>query len=117
MDFPTLATFFSGISFLFFGTTCLTTAYMKSEFVRYGYDRQRPLTGVLQILGGLGLLIGYYFASPLLSVVPATGLSLMMMFGFGVRMKIGDTLFMATPAFFYAALNLYLSLYYLGVIV
>lgn len=117
MDFLTLATLFSGISFLFFGTTCLTTAYMKSEFIRYGYDRQRPLTGVLQILGGLGILVGYYLATPFLVAFSATGLSLMMMFGFGVRMKIGDTLFMATPAFFYAALNLYLSLYYWGMIV
>jgi hypothetical protein len=112
MDFPTLAAFFSGISFLFFGVTCLTTAYMKSEFVRYGYDRQRPITGVLQILGGLGILVGYYAASPALVAFSATGLSLMMMFGFGVRMKIGDTLFMAAPAFFYAALNLYLGIYY-----
>jgi len=116
MDFPTLAAFFSGISFLFFGFTCLTTAYMKSEFIRYGYDRQRPLTGVLQMLGGLGILVGYYTASPLLLALSATGLSLMMMFGFGVRMKIGDTLFMAAPAFFYAALNLYLSIYFWSVI-
>ena len=112
MDFPTLAAFFSGVSFLFFGITCLTTKYMKSEFIRYGYDRQRPLTGVLQVLGGLGILLGFYWASPALMAFSAAGLSLMMMFGFGVRMKIGDTLFMATPAFFYAALNLCLSIYY-----
>lgn len=112
MDFPTLATFFSGISFLFFGTTCLTTKYMKDEFIRYGYDRQRPLTGCLQILGGLGLLLGFWIPSILLALAAAIGLCLMMAFGFGVRMKIGDSLLMATPAFFYAALNLYLSIYF-----
>ena len=112
MDFPTLSTFFSGISFLFFGTACFTASRMKSEFVRYGFDRQRPLTGVLQLLGGLGLLIGYW-ASPWLAAFSAGGLSLMMMFGFGLRIKIKDSFLMSFPAFFYAVLNLYLCIYYI----
>lgn len=86
---------------------------MKDEFIRYGYDRQRALTGYLQMLGGLGLILGY-FMSPLLAAAAATGLCLMMAYGFGVRMKIGDSLLAATPAFFYAALNLYLSIFYVG---
>lgn len=85
---------------------------MKAEFIRYGYDRQRPLTGVLQILGGLGLILGYYMLLPPLAAAAATGLCLMMAYGFGVRMKIGDSLLQATPAFFYAALNMYLAIYY-----
>ncbi|NJB86911.1 hypothetical protein GGR26_002688 [Lewinella marina] len=60
MDLTAVATYFSGLSFLFFGTGCLTSSYMKSEFVRYGYDRQRPITGVLQLLGGAGLMLGYW---------------------------------------------------------
>jgi len=115
MDFPTLATFFSGVSFLFFGTACLTASHMKSEFIRYGYDGQRALTGCLQILGGLGLIIGFW-ASPFLAGFSATGLSLMMMFGFGVRLKIRDSFLQSSPAFLYAALNLYLSLFYFGLI-
>ncbi len=115
MDFPTLVTFFSGISFLFFGTACLTAPYMKREFIRYGYDEQRALTGYLQILGGLGLLVGYW-ASPYLSAAAATGLSLMMMVGFGVRLKIRDSFWQSSPAFIYAAINLYLCLYYFGLL-
>lgn len=111
MDFPTLATFFSGISFLFFGTACFTTSHMKNEFIRYGFDRQRPLTGVLQLLGACGLLIGYW-ASPALAAFSAGGLSLMMMLGFGVRIKIRDSFLMSSPAFLYAALNLYLFVYF-----
>jgi hypothetical protein len=111
MDLPTLATFFSGVSFLFYGIACLTTSHMKSEFIRYGYDRQRALTGYLQILGGLGLLIGYW-ASPLLAFSAALGLGLMMVFGFGVRLKIRDGFWASSPAFCYAALNLYLSVHY-----
>jgi hypothetical protein len=111
MDIATLATFFSGLSFLFFGTSCLTTSYMKSEFIRFGYDRQRVMTGYLQVLGGLGLLIGYWLAPPL-AFFAAAGLALMMLFGFGVRLKIRDSLLAASPAFLYAVLNLYLSAHY-----
>lgn len=111
MDVPTLATFFSGISFLFYGTGCLTSPHMKNEFIRFGYARQRVLTGYLQLLGGLGLLAGYWLA-PFLALFSATGLALMMVFGFGVRLKIRDSLLAASPAFMYAALNLYLSIHY-----
>ncbi len=111
MDLPTIATFFSGISFLFYGTGCLTSAHMKSEFIRFGYDRQRVLTGYLQLLGGLGLLVGYWLA-PALAFFAATGLALMMGVGFGVRLKIRDSILATSPAFFYAALNLYLSIHY-----
>ncbi|MBB4080575.1 putative membrane protein YphA (DoxX/SURF4 family) [Lewinella aquimaris] len=113
MDFPTVATYFSGLSFLFFGTSCLTSSYMKREFIRYGYDRQRPLVGVLQILGGAGLIVGYWIWPPL-ALASATGLFLMMAYGFGVRMKIGDSFLASTPAFLYAALNLYLAIHYGG---
>ncbi len=108
MDILSLAVIFSGISFLFFGVTCLTTRYMKSEFTRYGYDRQRPLTGVLQILGGAGVLLGYYF-SPLLAMFATIGLTLMMMVGVGVRIKIGDTLIQTIPAFTYVVVNAYIA--------
>jgi hypothetical protein len=115
MDFPALATFFSGISFLFFGTACLTSPRMKQEFIRYGHDRQRALTGYLQLLGALGLLLGYFF-QPLLAFSAAVGLSLMMLAGFGVRLKIRDSLLAASPAFSYAILNIYLSVHYYGML-
>lgn len=111
MDFPTLATYFSGISFLFFGIACQVSPRMKSEFIRYGYDRQRSLTGILQILGGLGLLLGYFY-SPWLAAFSAGGLGLMMVVGFGVRLQIRDSFLQTLPALSYAVLNLYLSFYY-----
>lgn len=65
MDFLAIITFLTAISFLFYGTSCLTTAHMKKEFQRFGYPRQRLLTGYLQLLGALGLIIGYvFFAAP-----------------------------------------------------
>ena len=111
MDLPTLATFFSGVSFLIYGAGCLSSPRMKNEFIRFGYDRQRTLIGSLQLLGAAGLLIGHWLA-PWLAGLAATGLCLMMVFGFGVRLKIRDSLLAASPAFLYAALNLYLSFYY-----
>jgi intracellular septation protein A len=111
MDIPTLATFFSGVSFLFFGTGCLLSPRMKSEFIRYGYDGQRALTGVLQLLGATGLLVGYWF-SPFLAASAAAGLGMMMVFGFGVRLKIKDSFLQTLPALIYAVLNLCLVAYY-----
>lgn len=111
MDLPTTATLFSGISFLFFGTGCLVSPRMKSEFIRYGYDRQREMTGCLQLLGATGLLIGFWL--PVwVSFSAALGLCLMMVFGFGVRLKIRDGFWASSPAFIYAILNLYLSVHY-----
>lgn len=111
MDLPTVATFISSVSFLFFGTGCLISPRMKSEFIRYGYDQQRVLTGYLQLLGSLGLAIGYW-TTTLISFSAALGLCLMMIFGFGVRLKIRDGFVASSPAFIYAVINLYLSFHY-----
>ena len=115
MDLPTIATFFSGLSFLFFGTGCLTSPYIKNEFIRFGYARQRMLTGYLQLLGGLGLLAGYWLSIPL-TFFAAAGLGTMMVFGFGVRLKIRDSFLASSPAFLYAILNLYLCTHYFSLL-
>ena len=39
----------------------------------------------------------------------------MMVFGFGVRLKIRDSLLASSPAFLYAVLNLYLGIHYYGI--
>ena len=111
MELPALATFLSGISFILFGISCQTSEYMKREFIRYGYGRERPLVGVLQLVAGIGLIVGYY-VSPLLAAAAAAGLGLMMAYGFGVRLFIRDTFVQAIPALFYAILNIYLAYYY-----
>ena len=108
MTFFALAALFSGVSFVGFGLACQISPYMRQEFIRYGYDRQRALTGYLQIAGGVGVILGYLYA-PLLGLAAATGLCLMMAYGVYVRIYIRDTLLQATPAFLYAVLNLYLA--------
>ena len=113
MDLPTLITFFSGVSFLGYGTALLLSKHMEEEFVRFGFSRQRTLTGYLQLMGAMGLLVGYWF-SPGIAFTAATGLCLMMFFGFGVRLKIRDTMLASSPALLYALLNGYLGVFYYG---
>lgn len=111
MDLPTFFTFFSALSFLGYGVSCLTTQHMKREFQRFGYPRQRILTGSLQLLGAVGLLIGQVWL-PILAFAAALGLTLMMAFGFYVRWRIKDPFIVSSPALIYALMNLYLSFHY-----
>lgn len=113
MDLPTLVTFFSSISFLGYGAALLLSKHMEEEFVRFGFSRQRTLTGYLQLMGAMGLLVGYW-TSPVIAFAAATGLCLMMLFGFGVRLKIRDTVLASSPALLYALLNGYLAFFYFG---
>ncbi len=95
-----------GISFLYFGITCLSTNFMKKEFARYKLASQRKLVGVLQILGALGVITGIFF-SQLLLCLSSAGLGLLMLAGFVVRLKIKDSFLQSLPSFFYAVLSFY----------
>ncbi len=88
---------------------------MALEFKRFGLDKQRNLTGVFQLIGGLGLGIGYYI-SPTLASISAFGLALLMFMGFIVRLKIKDSVIASAPALMYAFLNLYLGLRFFEVL-
>jgi intracellular septation protein A len=98
---------FSSISFVFFGIGCFTSLFIEGEFVRYGIPQFRKLTGLLQLLGGLGIIIGFWEEH--LQVLSAFGLSLLMLFGVITRMIIKDSLIKTSPAIFYCLLNAYLS--------
>ncbi len=104
MNLPAFLTFFSGFSFLYFGIASLFTSQMKSEFIRYGLENSRALVGGMQLLGALGLLLGYFY-SPLLQTLAASGLSILMILGFFVRMRIRDSFIQSAPSFIYAVLN------------
>lgn len=77
---------------------------MVVEFERYGLARFRTITGGLQILGAVGLVFGLLL-NPWLGVLAAAGLSLQMLLGVFVRLRIGDKLILCFPAFFYCCLN------------
>ena len=89
-----------------YGFLCLKSPHMKKEFERYGLGDFQSVTGILEILGAIGLLIGFKFT--ILLMISAAGLSLLMLMGFGVRIKIKDSFAQSFPAFFYMLLNFYI---------
>lgn len=96
----------SGISFLFFGVSCLFSNFMVLEFKRYDLEKFRILVGVLQLLGSIGLFIGMF--SKNWAILASLGLAVLMFFGFMVRIKIKDAFILALPSLFYAVLNMVL---------
>lgn len=101
-----ILTWFSALSFLFYGLSYYTSSHMKDEFKRYGLEKFTLLTSILQILGGIGLIVGLQI-HPIL-VISAAGLSILMLLGFGVRLRIKDGFWQSLPAFSYFIVNGYL---------
>ena len=93
----------SSISFLFYGVSYFVSRHLQDEFRRFGLAKFGPLTGVLEILGAIGLLVGLWV--PLILVVAAGGLSLLMLLGFGVRLKIKDGFWASLPSFLFMLVN------------
>ncbi len=97
---------FSSLSFLFYGGICLFTKKMNSEFERYGFAKYQKLIGILEILGALGLLLGYF--NKILLATSALCLSLVMLSAILVRIKIKDPFILHLPAILLFFINLYL---------
>ena len=100
--------FLSAFAFILYGTLCLSTNHMKAEFNRYGLERFRSLTGVLELLGGIGLLAGFYYRPVML--VSASGLAILMLMGTFVRIKSKDSFVEIIPAFSLMLINFYIFL-------
>ncbi|SDM18769.1 DoxX-like family protein [Daejeonella rubra] len=101
-----ILTWFSALSFLFYGLSFYTSGHMKDEFKRYGLEKFALLTSILQMLGGIGLIVGL-LVHPIL-LISSAGLSILMLFGFSVRLKIKDGFWQSLPALSYFMLNSYL---------
>ncbi|TLP75435.1 hypothetical protein ES765_15600 [Maribacter sp. ACAM166] len=95
---------FSGVSFLFFGISCLFSNYMVSEFKRYHLENFRILVGLLQLMGSIGLFIGLF--SKNWAILASICLAVLMAFGFVVRLKVKDAFLLAFPSLFYSLLNM-----------
>ena len=78
---------------------------MKKEFSRFGLADHRLLVGYLQILGGVGLLIGIFVSAPL-ALFCATGLFMLMVMGVMVRIRLRDHPILIMPAIILGILNL-----------
>ncbi len=80
---------------------------MKNEFKRFQLEKLGLLVIVLEILGAIGLLVGYCYSKPLL-LLASGGLAVLMLLGLLVRMRLKDSLWISLPAFFYMVLNGYI---------
>lgn len=98
--------------FLFYGIACLSMDGMKRDFERFGLGRLRILTGTLEVLGALGLIVGLVW--PPLVPLSAGGLALMMLVGVTIRLRVLDSLAQTLPALALMAVNLFIVWHALG---
>lgn len=98
--------------FLYYGLACLFADGMVEEFKRYGLPHFRRLIGALEVAGAAGLLAGYLI--PALSVLSACGLSVLMLLGLAVRVKVRDSFFEMIPATVLLLLNAFIAIQAFG---
>ena len=96
----------SAIVFLYYGLDCLVSDGMVAEFERYGLSRYRRLTGSLEVLGAVGLAVGYFV--PHVLVLASAGLTLLMALGVATRFRVRDPLQQALPALGLMLLNAFI---------
>ena len=95
-----------GIAFLVYGCLCLFSPSMLADFHRFGLERLRVLTGVLELLGGSGLLVGLKWRPAL--TLSSAGLCLLMLIAFGVRLKMHDSVGQSLPSLTLMLANAYI---------
>lgn len=107
MTIYTFSVFLSSISFLGYGISYFAGTHMKREFRRFKLEKYGVLIVVLELLGAVGLLIGFWIYQPLL-IVASGGLALLMLMGLILRLKLKDALWLSLPALFFMILNAYI---------
>lgn len=99
----------SMLLFFYYGVSVLVSDAMVREFEKFGLLRFRRLTGVLEVLGAAGLLVGYFV--PPLVIVASGGLALLMVLGVAVRLRAGPPVTDAVPALVMLIINAYVFVY------
>jgi uncharacterized membrane protein len=108
IDLNTFLVTISGIAFIVYGISLFISKKMKDEFIRFNLEKYTNLVGGLELLGGLGLLIGLIYNE--LLILSSMGLSLLMFMGVITRIKIKDNLKQSLPAILFLLLNSYIFL-------
>ncbi len=106
MSFVRVLAWLSGGAFLIYGATCLGSSSMVEDFRRFGMPWLRLPTGVLEVLGGAGLLVGLKWPPALW--ISSAGLALMMLIAFGVRLWMRDSVPASLPSLTLSLVNSYI---------
>tara|TARA_B100001287_G_scaffold61480_1_gene49542 strand:+ start:202 stop:456 length:255 start_codon:yes stop_codon:yes gene_type:complete len=77
---------------------------MKSEYARWGYNNQRKIVGSLQLLGGIGLILGLKIN--VLLITTSFCFIMMMTMAIFIRVKIKDNITDVLPAITYLFLSI-----------
>jgi hypothetical protein len=104
-----VSTVLSVLVFLYFGVSCLFAGGMREDFDRFGLRHLRLLTGTLELLGAIGLMVGQFV--PALVIVSAGGLALLMALGIAARVRQRDSSWQIAPAGMLMLLNGYVAWY------
>lgn len=102
----------SGLSFLHYGFGILFRPRLREEFARYGLPAIRIFVGVMELLGGAAVLLGLAYAP--LGAFGAAGLTLLMVLGLVVRLRIHDAPRLMLPAASLGGLNAVLVVLFLS---
>ena len=108
MDIDKICILISSLSFFAYAVSYFTSPHMKKEFKRFGLEKIGLLTIILQFMGATGLILGLKF-NPILTI-SSLGLTLLMLSGLIVRIKLKDSIWISLPALFYLGLNTYIFL-------
>lgn len=99
----TICVLISSFSFFGYALAYFKAPHMKAEFKRYGLGKWALTVIVLEILGGIGLLVG--LKVPAILMISSLGLTLLMLAALIVRIGLKDSILASFPAFFFMALN------------
>ena len=106
MELVKICAVVSSLSFICYVISYFISPNMKQEFIRYGLQKIGLFVIILQFIGAVGLIIGFKY--PPILLISALGLSLLMLAGLIVRLRLKDSLSAYFPALFYMLLNAYI---------
>lgn len=101
-------TILNSAAFFAYGILCIFTKHMVEEFQEFGLSKYRIMTGLLEIFGAIGSLIGYFWSAHLY-VFSTTGLALLMFLGAYTRIRIKQPWQRSMQALTLLLLNTFLS--------
>ena len=108
MTLNTIFILVSSFSFYAYVVSYFISPHMKKEFKRFNLEKLALITIILELLGASGLLVGLKFN--LILVISSLGLSLLMLCGLLIRIKLKDNIWLSLPAGLFMILNLLIFL-------